>query len=912
MSQVLGLNATTTASINTYNSKYTEDIRINVKLNGENLGKLKSDDVIVKIGFGLKDKNDSSRIAIDSGAAKYPICDSINKYELAGEKYACYYKFSPSSTNYKSQAVPEFFFDLNLKGIPVSGFSNDFIVEVSNANDNALPFCYFYPVHFNLEEKEPESDEGSKPDEESKPGDETKPDDETKPGEESKPSDETKPGDQPQPGDETKPGDETQPNDEPQTLIPANVSLKSSKDDFKILEDKIELLFDKDIPWAVSDRDSITIDNGAFVSSCEYSNKVLSLNLNNRLKYDTDYKVSIKGLKHVKDSSFTFKTEKKASVSLKSSSDLPVDGGVIELQFNKDVLWNQKYNENITIDHNAEIAEISDSSYSNKVLKVFLKNNLLYNTHYNIRIAGIDAVEDNDSLEFTTVDSVFIPVITGDESNQSDELPGLCKLKPTFVIDFGKIITNQEQALSKIKLNGNDLPQNCSAEFLEDKRKAVLTFTEELEFLSVYKLNIDSFLEEDGAIIASTSSDYVFKTMAPVEIRGSGTEDAPFQIYTEAHLRKLNETEPINYREGGYYFKQMNDIVLNAPLFPIGIAYGDSNYEYYEEPFIGTYNGGGFCISGVDIVISARDNGDTYYGIGLFGLIKNSKIENLTIRDFRNSTDQNFNYSCVGAAIGSAERSEIKNVNVCGNIRVSTADCGGGLIGYSYHSSIDHCSVSSVNGLIEGKWNMGGLVGEFGGNTTITNSFSNISITGFGTVGGLVGTLDGSEGAEGAEKARVLNCCSNSNITSMEDSDCIGGLFGYVHFCNIGNCYSSGNIGINANSASCVGTIAGFYDNEDTSTTVENSFSSSNISIQDLVNYDYDDSYRRCYNPYIEDASLWWLSLYYDDSLDYYEYNESGSNYAGNGYKTQLNWDSNIWSNLTEGQLPKLAGFQNQ
>ena len=911
LSRVLGINASMSASVvHSYNDKYTEDIRVNIKLSGDNLGKLKADDINVKIGFGCQDKNTSSRIGIDSGTAKYPICDSINKYELAGENYAYYYKFSPLSTNFKSQSVPEFSFDLNLKGTPLSGFSNDFVVEISNANDNALPFCYFYPVHFNLEEKEPESDEGSKPDEESKPGDETKPDDETKPGEESKPSDETKPSEQPQPGDETKPGDETQPDDEPQTLIPANVSLKSSKDDFKILGDKIELLFDKDIPWAVSDKNSISIDNGANVSSCEYSSRVLSLNLNNRLKYDTDYKVSIKGLKYVKDSSFTFKTEKKASVSLKSSSsDFPVDSGVIELQFSKDILWNQNYSENITIDHNAEI---SDSSYSNKVLKVYLKNNLLYNTHYNIRIAGIDAVEDNDSLEFTTVDSVFIPVITGDESNQSDELPGLCKLKPTFVIDFGKIITNQEQALSKIKLNGNTLPQSCTVDFLDDKRKAVLTFTEELEFLSVYKLNIDSFLEEDGAIIASASSDYIFKTIPPVEIRGSGTENDPFQIYTEAHLRKLNETEPVNYREGGYYFKQMNDIVLKDRWVPIGISYEDLNSGYQAEPFIGTYNGGGFCVSGVDIVIPARDNVDTYYGIGLFGLIDNSKIENLTIRDFRNSTDQNFNYFCVGAVVGSAENSKIKNVNVCGNIRVNTPDSGGGLIGYAYLSSIDHCSVSSVNGLIEGKWNMGGLVGYFEGNSTITNAFSNVSITGSSYVGGLVGYLGGIEGAEGPERAKVLNCYSNSNISALYYSGSIGGLLGSIYCCNIGNCYSSGNISINGEGADCVGTIVGFYENYYSTSTVENTFSSSNIIIQDLNNYSYDDSNSCCYDPYNEDISLWWLRSTSNNNLSSYEYNESGSNYAGNGYKSQLNWDSNIWSNLTEGQLPKLAGFQNQ
>ena len=94
-------------------------------------------------------------------------------------------------------------------------------------------------------------------------------------------------------------------------------------------------------------------------------------------------------------------------------------------------------------------------------------------------------------------------------------------------------------------------------------------------------------------------------------------------------------------------------------------------------------------------------------------------------------------------------------------------------------------------------------------------------------------------------------------------------------------------------------------------TVIENTFSSSRISVENLDDYEFDGS-ANCYNPDNEDVPLWWNYYGYNNNQNSYEYNESGSNYVGNGYKSQLNWDSNIWLNLTEGQLPKLAGFQNQ
>ena len=165
------------------------------------------------------------------------------------------------------------------------------------------------------------------------------------------------------------------------------------------------------------------------------------------------------------------------------------------------------------------------------------------------------------------------------------------------------------------------------------------------------------------------------------------------------------------------------------------------------------------------------------------------------------------------------------------------------------------------------------------------------------------------------ENTNLSNCYTNSSIAveKCEDDDPgrIGGLIAYMESGNIINCYSSGNILIKSNVANSVGTITGCRENYYSHPVIENTFSSSGISVENLDSYEFDGS-TMCYNPETESVPLWWLRPYYNDDQCYYEYNESGSNYAGSGYRSQLNWDSNIWLNLTEGQFPKLVGFQNQ
>ena len=107
--------------------------------------------------------------------------------------------------------------------------------------------------------------------------------------------------------------------------------------------------------------------------------------------------------------------------------------------------------------------------------------------------------------------------------------------------------------------------------------------------------------------------------------------------------------------------------------------------------------------------------------------------------------------------------------------------------------------------------------------------------------------------------------------------------------------YASGPIFLNCGKAKYVGVTIGFLDN---TSTLSNTFSAVNISVMQ----GYTASESGDYDPDNVGIPLWWLK---DDS---YIFGASDTNYVSNGYKESLNWDSDVWDNLTEGSFPTLKG----
>ena len=206
-------------------------------------------------------------------------------------------------------------------------------------------------------------------------------------------------------------------------------------------------------------------------------------------------------------------------------------------------------------------------------------------------------------------------------------------------------------------------------------------------------------------------------------------EPAPFTflISTAEQLHdlalKVNNQESYS---GGLWasasYRQVGDLDLSGYAEGEGWTPIGKYNDYTEVPFSGTYDGGGFQITGLTI------NRPLWYQ-GLFGVARNAVIQNVHIVDC----------SIAGAA--------------------NT----GALIGVTY-ASIFGCSASGkVTGTMD---TVGGIVGYCGGK--IGSSFSTCDVNGKRLAGGITGlaSMDGS----------VENCWSSGSVSASEDS--AGGIAG--------------------------------------------------------------------------------------------------------------------------------------
>ena len=594
------------------------------------------------------------------------------------------------------------------------------------------------------------------------------------------------------------------------------------------------------------------------------------------------------------DKTYTANWEVKAVASLKSAATDFAVNGQIQIEFDKEITWQDSFKDYITITPTTPTTPITtitinSYSYSNKVLTLTPASKLKYNTGYTVAIAGIEKVSDKN-LTFTTVDLAVTPVITSDSTNSPAELNGKFMLQPTFTIDFGKVVVNQESAKSHILLDSSALPNFANLAFSNNGKIATLTFSSNLSVNTAYQLSITGFTDDDNSTISAPSA-VSFTTIA-TEIFGSGTQGSPYLIFTQTDLQKLcddvynngdNQTKP-------FYFKQMNDIALTEPWTTIGLE--------NDDPFYGIYDGNNHKITGLSTTISK----------GLFSSITSynenkSEIKNLTFENVSISG----NYEYVGALAGSIYNARITNVHVVGNISIQGSSSVGGLAGMCKNVEISRCSVDSPNGLISVDTgnDVGGLIGKFenSGNSSISESYASVGVKGNNCVGGLMGIL---------KNCNVSNSYANCTITALEADQynepySIGGLVGVVVADNayFTNCYSKGTIYIESTTVGEVGGLSGkLYGNGQNST---NSFTSVTINVSQDYTYDSND-----YNPYNPANGV---PLYFSDDADVYVYEDAtNKNCLSNGYPaTGANWDgwdASVWSGLDQGQFPKLKWQQ--
>ena len=237
---------------------------------------------------------------------------------------------------------------------------------------------------------------------------------------------------------------------------------------------------------------------------------------------------------------------------------------------------------------------------------------------------------------------------------------------------------------------------------------------------------------------------------------------------------------------------------INEEWKPIGI-YLNSNTSINDEtniPFEGTFNGMGYIIDGIKITSKEK-------GKGLFGLIKNATIKNLTIGENCNinvgvsygsitgyantsSTIEGcFNKANVvsssvnvGGLVGTmTDNCLIKNSGNLGNIQANSTV--GGILGIGNDNQIESCF--NIGDVISGETNVGGIIGVLNGE--VINCYNIGNITGSGTNnGGIVGL--------GTGESKVENTYSKGNITGQAG----GGIVGFKESGTIKNSYYLENI----------------------------------------------------------------------------------------------------------------------
>ena len=165
-------------------------------------------------------------------------------------------------------------------------------------------------------------------------------------------------------------------------------------------------------------------------------------------------------------------------------------------------------------------------------------------------------------------------------------------------------------------------------------------------------------------------------TMRPVTPSfggGNGTLESPFRISTAEDLRTLSSLSDDDYIRSLNYV-QTADIDLGGQIFvPIGNS---------AKPFVGSYDGGGHSISGMNAV------SDGAYA-GLFGYLKGASVKDILICGASVSSGGNHS----GAVAGAMNGGSISGCRVDGDTQVSSTERGaGGIVGFVRSGTISACA----------------------------------------------------------------------------------------------------------------------------------------------------------------------------------------------------------------------------
>ena len=232
-----------------------------------------------------------------------------------------------------------------------------------------------------------------------------------------------------------------------------------------------------------------------------------------------------------------------------------------------------------------------------------------------------------------------------------------------------------------------------------------------------------------GRFMASESDPFTDIDVQVAPMTGSGTESDPYIILTTGQLREAGTTTGKFYKLGKdldftYYFDDDTNSENGTGWMPVD--------------FNGTIDGAGYKLKNLIINRMELD------GVGIFrslsGKAVNLHLEQAQIGGYSNVG------GIAGYLTGIIERSSVVNAQILGTDTI-TGGMAGQASGYSDKTRIEN---SYVRGLVAGKENVGGFIGEVKGigNPAVRYSYAAVNMTLLGGTykGGVVGYNTGTFG----------------------------------------------------------------------------------------------------------------------------------------------------------------------
>ncbi|MCH9666003.1 MAG: hypothetical protein K0U41_09195, partial [Gammaproteobacteria bacterium] len=198
---------------------------------------------------------------------------------------------------------------------------------------------------------------------------------------------------------------------------------------------------------------------------------------------------------------------------------------------------------------------------------------------------------------------------------------------------------------------------------------------------------------------------------------------------------------------------------------PVGGCASENATSCLTNAFTGSFDGNNHKISNLRLMLNR-----SAYGVGLFGAVDNSQLDNIVLRDvsITSSADGDF----LGSLVGYANNAIITRSAVdIRSINAGSTNFVGGLVGYANATNV--VSAISIGNSITGKLHIGGLLGACTFGCVTSSSFAAVTnMSALLDIGGLVGYANHHGG-----KIIFSGAATNNLIATFSS---IGGVLGLL------------------------------------------------------------------------------------------------------------------------------------